>query len=52
MILSVAAYIKESGDYGILDEMVPYDNDESKAQTMMHHLKQSFYRVCTNVGPH
>ena len=52
MILSVAAYIKESGDYGILDEMVPYDNDESKAQPMMHHLKQSFYRVCTNVGPH
>ena len=52
MILSVAAYIKETGDYGILDEMVPYDNDESKAQTMMHHLKQSFYRVCTNVGPH
>ncbi len=52
MILSVSAYIKETGDYGILDEMVPYDNDESKAQTMMHHLKQSFYRVCTNVGPH
>ncbi len=52
MILSVAAYIKESGDYGILDELVPYDNDPSKAQPMMHHLKQSFYRVCTNVGPH
>lgn len=52
MILSVAAYIKESGDYSILDEMVPYDNDESKAQTMMHHLKQSFYHVAENVGPH
>ncbi len=52
MILSVVAYIKESGDYGILDELVPYDNDPSKAQPMMHHLKQSFYRVCTNVGPH
>ncbi|MBR1528028.1 MAG: glycosyl transferase, partial [Oscillospiraceae bacterium] len=52
MILSVAAYIKESGDYGILDELVPYDNDASKAQTMMHHLKQSFYHVAQNVGPH
>lgn len=52
MILAVGAYIKESGDYSILDELVPYDNDESKAQTMMHHLKQSFYRVATNVGPH
>ena len=52
MILSVAAYIKESGDYDILNAQVPYDNDPSKAQTMMHHLKQSFYHVAENVGPH
>ena len=52
MILSVGAYIKETGDYDILKEMVPYDNDESKAQTLMHHLKQSFYHVVENVGPH
>ena len=52
MILSVAAYIKETGDYAILDEMVPYDNDPAKAKTMMHHLKQSFYHVAENVGPH
>ena len=52
MILSTAAYIKESGDYSILDEMVPYDNDVSKAQTLMHHLKQSFYKVAKETGPH
>ena len=52
MILSTAAYIKETGDYSILDEMVPYRNDEKLAQTMMHHLQQSFYRVVNNVGPH
>ena len=52
MIMSTAQYIKETGDYSILDEMVPYDNDESKAQTMMHHLKQSFWHVVNNVGPH
>ena len=52
MILSTAAYIKETGDYGILDEMVPYRNDDSLAQPMMHHLQQSFYRVVNNVGPH
>ena len=52
MILSTAAYIKETGDYSILDEMVPYRNDESLAQPMMHHLQQSFYRVVNNVGPH
>ena len=52
MILSTAQYIKETGDYTILDEQVPYDNDESKAQSMMHHLKMSFWHVAENVGPH
>lgn len=52
MILSVAGYIKETGDFSILDEQVPYDNDKTKAQTLMHHLKQSFYHVTENVGPH
>lgn len=52
MILSTAQYIKETGDYSILDEMVPYDNDMNKAQTMMHHLKQSFWHVAAMVGPH
>ena len=31
LIAGTAAYIKETGDYTILDEMVPFDNDESKA---------------------
>ncbi|MCM1180836.1 MAG: glycosyl transferase [Clostridium sp.] len=52
MILSVAAYIKESGDWSILDEMVPYDNDESKAKPMLDHLMVSFYHIVENVGPH
>ena len=52
MILSTAQYIKETGDKTILDENVPYDNDESKAQSMMHHLKQSFWHVAKAVGPH
>ena len=52
MILSVAGYIKKTGDFSILDEQVPYDNDKTKAQTLMHHLKQSFYHVTENVGPH
>lgn len=52
LILSVSAYIKESGDWSILDEMVPYDNDMSKAQTMLEHLKVSFYRIVNNLGPH
>ncbi|MDD6400582.1 MAG: glycosyl transferase [Lachnospiraceae bacterium] len=52
LILSVSAYIKETGDWGILDEMVPYDNDMSIAQPMLEHLKVSFYHIVNNLGPH
>ncbi len=52
MILSTAAYIKETGDYGILDEIVPYENKEELAKPMMHHIQQSFYRIVNNLGPH
>jgi cellobiose phosphorylase len=52
MIMATVAYIKETGDFSILDEFVPYDNDETKAQSMMHHLQQSFKRVTNNLGPH
>ena len=52
LILSVSAYIKESGDWSILDEMVPYDNDMSKAEPLLEHLKVSFYHIVNNLGPH
>lgn len=52
MILSVAQYIKETGDFALLDETVPYDNNIELAQPMMHHLKKSFERVASNLGPH
>ena len=52
LILSVSAYIKETGYWSILDEMVPYDNDMSVAQPMLEHLKVSFYHIVNNLGPH
>jgi cellobiose phosphorylase len=52
LILSTTAYIKETGDYSLLDEMVPFDNDESRAKTHFEHLKASFYHVVNNLGPH
>ncbi len=52
LILGVAAYIKETGDFAILDEMVPFDNDESKAQTLMEHLRRSFNHPLEKAGPH
>jgi len=52
MILSVATYIKETGDMTILDEMVPFENNDELAETMMEHMKRSFDHVINNVGPH
>ncbi len=52
LIFGVAAYIKETGDWSILDDSVPFDNDESKAAPMMEHLKRSFNHVTNNLGPH
>ena len=52
LILATAAYIKETGDYSILDEQVPFDNDASKADSMFEHLRRSFYHVVNNLGPH
>jgi cellobiose phosphorylase len=52
LILSTVTYIKETGDLSILDESVPFDNDESKAKPLFDHLKASFYHVVNNLGPH
>ncbi len=52
LILSTASYIKETGDWSILDEQVPFDNDQTKAKSLFEHLKRSFYHVVNNLGPH
>lgn len=52
LILSTTAYIKETGDFSLLDEKVPFDNDASRAQSHFDHLKASFYHVVENLGPH
>ncbi len=52
LILGVVSYIKETGDFTILDEMVPFDNDMSLAKTMFDHLTISFNHVINNLGPH
>jgi cellobiose phosphorylase len=52
LILSTVSYIKETGDYSILDVMTPYDNDESKSAPMSDHLKRAFDHVINNLGPH
>ncbi len=52
LIAGVSAYVRETGDTSILNEQVPYDNDMSKATTLMEHLKRSFDFTVNNKGPH
>ena len=52
LILGTVSYIKETGDFGILDESVPFDNDASVARSLFDHLTVSFDHVINNLGPH
>ena len=52
LIAAAAAYIKETGDYSILDESTPYDSDPSKTTDFMEHLRRSFNYTINHLGPH
>ena len=52
LVLSVSSYIKETGDWSILDEKVDFDNDPSKADTLFEHLRRSFRYNTERLGPH
>ena len=52
LIAGTSAYVRETGDTSILPEMVPYDNDMSKATSLMEHLKRSLDYIINHKGPH
>ncbi len=52
LIFGTAAYIKETGDYSILDAQVPFDNKEGSEVSLFEHLRVSFNHVVENLGPH
>lgn len=52
LIFGTVAYIKETGDFSILDEMVPFDNQPGSEVTLFEHLKVSMNHVLNNLGPH
>jgi cellobiose phosphorylase len=52
LILGVAAYLKETGDWGILDEPVPFDNEPGTEVPLFEHLTRSFDVTVQNRGPH
>ncbi len=52
LILSVSAYIKETGDWGILEEMVPFDNKVNSEKPLYEHLYRSAKYTLDRLGPH
>ena len=52
LIAGVDAYLRETGDWSILDESVTFDCDEKNAAPLMEHLRRSFRYTITHLGPH
>jgi cellobiose phosphorylase len=52
LIFGTTSYIKETGDFSILDEPVPYDNKAGSEVPLFDHLTVSFNHVINNLGPH
>ena len=52
LIAAVDAYLRETGDFSILEESVPFDNDEKLAAPLTEHLRRSFNYTVTHLGPH
>ncbi len=52
LILATSAYIKETGDWTILDEVVSYDSDPAIQGSMLEHLQRAFDHVVNNRGAH
>ncbi len=52
LILAVAAYLKETGDWSILDEQVPYDNAAGTETPLYEHLQRSLQYTLDRLGPH
>ena len=52
LIASVYSYLAETNNYSILNEMVPFNNDMSKAQPLLEHLRRCVMYTVNNKGPH
>jgi cellobiose phosphorylase len=52
LVLSVAAYIKETGDWGLLDASTPYDNKPGTEEPLYGHLQRSIRYTLDRLGQH
>ncbi|HSM55686.1 MAG TPA: hypothetical protein VK879_05975 [Candidatus Sulfomarinibacteraceae bacterium] len=52
LILATAAYVRETGDYSILQAPAPYDNRPGSETALYEHLQRSLQYTLDNLGPH
>ena len=52
LVLATAAYVKETGDLSILDEMVPYENQPGTEMPLFEHLQRAIQYTLDRLGPH
>jgi cellobiose phosphorylase len=52
LVLGVAAYIKESGDWEILDQPVTFDNQPGSEKPLYEHLRRSIQYTLDRIGQH
>jgi cellobiose phosphorylase len=52
LVLGVAAYLKETADWAILDEPVPFDNVPGSETPLYEHLERSIQYTLDRLGPH
>ena len=52
LIAGTDAYLRETGDWTILDEPVPFDTKAGTEQPLLEHLRRSFRYTVDHLGPH
>jgi cellobiose phosphorylase len=52
LVLGVSAYLKETGDWSILNELVPYDNQPGSETPLYEHLQRCIRYTLERIGPH
>jgi cellobiose phosphorylase len=52
LVLSVAAYLKETGDHSILQEPVPFENQPGTEESLYAHLQRCLQYTLDRLGPH
>ena len=52
LVLSTSAYLRETGDYSILEESIPFENRAGSEQPLSEHLDRCISYTIERIGPH